>query len=233
MKVTGMLNGRCIYSCILFIAALSRSPTTAEPVNLTLYYEGLCPDCHEFILGQLWPTFGKLEEYLELDLLPFGNADMKVANGTVTFQCQHGPDECLINEVQTCAVKYVHPTRKLLDFITCMLRQPDPTQAGEPCARKVGTDWAVLNRCSQGPEGTQLLYEMGKRTQGHQPPIEYVPYVEINGYHNETMQEMAQEDLFHFVCKLLEPAPPKVCMNAATGGRCFKSAAFHFSYQRA
>ncbi|KAL3184508.1 hypothetical protein MRX96_031798 [Rhipicephalus microplus] len=128
--------------------------------------QGYVPDCHEFILGQLWPTFGKLEEYLELDLLPFGNARMKVSNGTITFYCQHGPDECLVNEVHTCAVKYVHPQRKLLDFVACTLRQDDPAQAGEPCARKVGTDWAVLDRCSRGPEGIQLPVRNGQANTG-------------------------------------------------------------------
>lgn len=230
MIATGFVSGRNIFLSVLTITALSWNPADGEPLNLTLYYEGLCPDCHEFILGQLWPTFGKLEEYLELDLVPFGNAHMKVSNGTITFYCQHGPDECFVNQVQTCAVKYVHPQRKLLDFVACMLRQDDPTQAGEPCARKVGTDWAVLDRCRRGPEGTQLLYEMGKRTREHQPPIQYVPYVEINGYHNETMQSMVEEDLFHFVCKLLEPSPPKVCTHVVVPGRrCVMSAASQFS----
>lgn len=230
MIATGFVSGRNVFLSVLAITAFSWRPANGEALNLTLYYEGLCPDCHEFILGQLWPTFGKLEEYLELDLVPFGNAHMKVSNGTITFDCQHGPDECFVNEVQTCAVKYVHPQRKLLDFVACMLRQDDPTQAGEPCARKVGMDWAVLDRCSRGPEGTQLLYEMGKRTREHQPPIEYVPYVEINGYHNETMQNMVEEDLFHFVCKLSEPSPPKVCTNVVVPGRrCVMSAASHFS----
>ncbi|XP_077517439.1 gamma-interferon-inducible lysosomal thiol reductase-like [Amblyomma americanum] len=222
MKRTGLFRGRCVALSFLVFATQLRFPALGTSINLTLYYEGLCPDCHEFILNQLWPTYAKLEEYLQLDLLPFGNADMKVSNGTITFQCQHGPDECYINEVQTCAVKYVHPTRKLLDFVDCMLRQDDPTKAGEPCAQKVGTDWPVLNRCSTGPEGTQLLYQMGKRTRGHQPPIEYVPYVEINGFHNETMQDEVQRDLLHFVCELLEPQPPKACKRSS-GGRCFTS----------
>lgn len=228
MATARFFGGRCVALSFLAFATQMWLPALGSSINLTLYYEGLCPDCHEFILNQLWPTYAKLEEYLQLDLLPFGNAEMKVSNGTITFQCQHGPDECYINEVQTCAVKYVHPTRKLLDFIACMLRQDDPTKAGEPCAQKVGTDWPVLDKCSTGPEGTQLLYQMGKRTRGHQPPIEYVPYVEINGYHNETMQNEVQNDLMHFICKLLEPQPPRVCKQAS-GGRCFIS----HVYQRA
>lgn len=183
-----------------------------EPrVNITLYYEGLCGGCHAFILNQLWPTYGRLEEYLNVDILPFGNARMKMDNGTVTFICQHGPDECYVNEVQTCAVKYVHPTKKLLDFVACMLRYPDPTKAGEPCAQKSSTDWGVLDRCSRGPEGKELLYEMGKRTRGHQPPIRYVPWVDVNGAHNDTIAARTMEDLFGFVCELLGSEKPPVC----------------------
>ncbi|XP_037503450.1 gamma-interferon-inducible lysosomal thiol reductase [Rhipicephalus sanguineus] len=180
-------------------------------VNITLYYEGLCSGCHFFILDQLHPTYVKLQDNLNVDILPFGNAKIKVVNGTVTFDCQHGPDECYINEVQTCAVKYVHPTRKLLDFVACMLSQDKPTEAGKPCAEKVGTDWGVLDRCSSGPEGTQLMYEMGKRTRDHMPRIEYVPWIEVNGAHNLTIQEKAQGQLFDFTCELLEPEAPKVC----------------------
>lgn len=199
------------------LVAASASASWWEPlkfqdrVNITLYYEGLCPGCHGFILNQLWPTYGRLEEYLNVDILPFGNARMKEVNGTIVFTCQHGPDECYVNAVQTCAVKYVHPTRKLLDFVACMLRYPDPTKAGEPCAEKVSTDWTVLDRCSRGSEGVELLYEMGKRTRGHQPPIQYVPWVDVNGVHNETISEKTMDDLFGFVCELLGSEKPPVC----------------------
>ncbi|XP_077517441.1 gamma-interferon-inducible lysosomal thiol reductase-like [Amblyomma americanum] len=207
-----MAHSTFLRDCLLvFTLIFAARASQTKVVNITLYYEGLCGGCHAFILDQLHPTYGKLEQYLNIDLLPFGNADMKKANGTVVFNCQHGPDECYINEVQTCAVQYVHPTRKLLDFVACMLSHNDPTKAGEPCAQKVGTDWGVLNRCSTGPEGTELLYEMGLRTRGHQPPIKYVPWIEVNGMHNVTIQERAQDDLFGFVCELLQPETPRIC----------------------
>uniref|UniRef100_G3MMK6 Saposin A-type domain-containing protein n=1 Tax=Amblyomma maculatum TaxID=34609 RepID=G3MMK6_AMBMU len=202
--------------CLLVLTLVfAAEASQVNVINITLYYEGLCGGCHGFILDELHPTYGKLEQYLKLDLLPFGNAQMKVVNGTVVFSCQHGPDECYVNEVQTCAVKYVHPTRKLLDFIACMLSHDDPTKAGEPCAQKVGTDWGVLNRCSTGPEGTQLLYEMGKRTREHRPSIEYVPWIEVNGVHNHTIQEQAQGNLFGFACELLEPDQPRICKKSS------------------
>ncbi|KAH7953678.1 hypothetical protein HPB49_011119 [Dermacentor silvarum] len=193
------------------VTSLLCSASSQNVVNITLFYEGLCPGCHSFILDQLHPTYGKLQDYLNVDILPFGNAHIDVVNGTVKFHCQHGPDECYINEVHTCAVKYVHPTRKLLDFVACMLSQNVPTKAGKPCAQKVGTDWGVLDRCSSGPEGTQLLLDMGKRTRNHKPPIQYVPWIEVNGAHNATIQEKAQVELFGFACELLEPDAPRIC----------------------
>lgn len=209
-----------IASVVLAVCAVSpprpfRRPAWAvTPVNVTLFYEGLCPACHHFILQQLWPTYGKLEDYVTVDLLPFGNAHMNVVNGTVTFTCQHGEEECYVNEVQTCAVKYVHPTRKLLDLVACMFQSDDPTKSGEPCAQKVDTDWPVLDKCSRGPEGTRLLWEMGNRTRGHQPTIDYVPWIEINGVHDEATSKRARKDLFGLLCELLGPQKPYVCENA-------------------
>ncbi|XP_037276392.2 gamma-interferon-inducible lysosomal thiol reductase [Rhipicephalus microplus] len=200
-----------VLAIILVVSPVLCFATHESVVNVTLYYEGLCSPSHFFILDQLHPTYIKLHGYLIIDILPFGNARMHVVNGTVTFDCQHGPDECYINEVQTCAVKYVHPTRRLLDFVACMLSQDKPSEAGEQCAEQVGTDWGVLDKCSTGPEGTELMYEMGKRTRDHQPPIEYVPWIEVNGVHNRTIQQKAQIHLFDFVCELLEPEAPRVC----------------------
>ncbi|XP_077519938.1 gamma-interferon-inducible lysosomal thiol reductase-like [Amblyomma americanum] len=221
MWAVGYLRASALLFGALVIAPHIWSTTLASSINLTLYYEGLCPDCHDIFLDQLWPTYGKLEEHLHVDLVPFGKAPANVVNGTITFKCQHGPGECYVNEVQTCAVKYVHPTRKLLDFVACMFRQEDPTKAGQPCAEKVGTYWPVLDKCSTGPEGTQLLFEMGKRTHALKPPMESVPYVQVNGVHNDTTESLAEHDLFHFACKLLQPEPPRVCSKKPGSVRCF------------
>ncbi|XP_075543518.1 gamma-interferon-inducible lysosomal thiol reductase-like [Dermacentor variabilis] len=218
----GLLFGAFVVAVQLWSSAHCTS------INITLYYEGLCADCHDFFLDQLWPTYNKLEEYLHVDLVPFGKAHMKVANGTVTFQCQHGPQECYVNEVQTCAVKYVHPVRKLLDFVACMFRQDDPTKAGQPCAEKVGTYWPVLDKCSRGPEGEKLLREMGERTLALKPPMKWVPYVQVNGAHDDVTESLVEHDLFGFACKLLEPSAPRVCRHGEFRDFDFLAQAFRF-----
>lgn len=47
----------------------------AGPVNMTLYYESLCPDCKRFFATQLYQTWQVLgTRVLNLTLVPYGNA---------------------------------------------------------------------------------------------------------------------------------------------------------------
>jgi len=45
-----------------------------DQVQLTLYIESLCPDCKNFIAEQLYPTFNKLGNIIDLRVVPYGNA---------------------------------------------------------------------------------------------------------------------------------------------------------------
>ena len=48
---------------------------SAEPVNFTLYFESLCPDCQRFFIKQLYHTYMALgEDVMNLTLVPYGNA---------------------------------------------------------------------------------------------------------------------------------------------------------------
>ena len=49
--------------------------TKAGPVNFTLYFESLCPDCQNFFKRQLHHTYMTLgETVMNLTLVPYGNA---------------------------------------------------------------------------------------------------------------------------------------------------------------
>ncbi|XP_009278103.1 PREDICTED: GILT-like protein C02D5.2, partial [Aptenodytes forsteri] len=80
-------------------ANLSRP--SATPVELSLYYESLCPACRMFLVQELFTTWLLLPtEALSITLVPYGNAEERNVSGKWHFQCQHGPEECLGNMIE-------------------------------------------------------------------------------------------------------------------------------------
>ena len=67
----------------------------AAPVNVTLYFEALCPDCKQVFLYQIWPAFERLKTsgILNLKFVPYGNAQMRQYGNQWIFYFQHGPSE--------------------------------------------------------------------------------------------------------------------------------------------
>ena len=49
-------------------------------INVNLYYEALCGGCMHFVLEEIYPTYQKLNKYINLKLLPYGNTRMATDN---------------------------------------------------------------------------------------------------------------------------------------------------------
>merc|ERR1712013_151604 len=90
----------------LFFAAITAKPANPT-VEISVYYESLCPDSIRFVNEQLFPSWKKFKNELKVDLKPFGKANFYASGSSWNFTCQHGPEECQGNKVQACILDQV------------------------------------------------------------------------------------------------------------------------------
>jgi len=62
------------FLCIYQVIECKESPK----VKVDVYYETLCPDSIQFIRRQLYPTFNKIGEIMDITLIPFGKAEVSL-----------------------------------------------------------------------------------------------------------------------------------------------------------
>lgn len=184
-----------ILAAVASVSCLELS-SISDQVNVTIYYESLCPFCRSFFQNQLNPTFAQLGgEILSLKLLPFGNAKI---TGNNTIKCQHGPKECKNNRLMACVQKYgSSSTSNIVQTLTCLFGKE-----GKTCVDKFlpEVDWRILQKCQTSSES----FEMMKEFEVESRHIRYVPWIEINGSHNDTIQEACQKDLRKCICDIYQ-----------------------------
>lgn len=180
----------------------------AKKVNVTLYYESLCPGCAEEITNEINTIVnGKtgLENITEITLVPFGNADI-ISRDPIKIECQHGDEECYGNQVEGCAIsKYTY--EKHMQFIICIediaSMQDDPfsDENVAQCAKEAEIDSEELLKCAKGDEGLLIHLQMGDKTPNHY----YVPWNEING------KTYLGDSIIEGICEIYEGEKPKIC----------------------
>ncbi|XP_029638659.1 gamma-interferon-inducible lysosomal thiol reductase [Octopus sinensis] len=173
-------------------------------VNFTLYYEALCPDCQNFIIKQLFPTFIKLKSIINLGLVPYGNAYEQKDGKSWKFTCQHGAEECSVNILETCAIHVLEDPNIYVKFIydleTCMFKIQKP----EKCVKMVMKHISKrdnLIACANGTTGIYLEHQMALKTNALPLPPMYVPWVTLNGVHSEHIQRKAENNLTDLICE--------------------------------
>lgn len=196
----------------LFLVSVALSAATAavasssdDKVQLGVYVESFCPYCQSFqttSLKTMLATPG-FWDIVNMTLVPFGNA--VIQNGQI--QCQHGPQECIGNTIECCAIKYNPDPRKYWPFVLCMEAHGDNMlQYPEQCAHDAGLDWKEIDTCYNGPIGHQCDLQAGAETPAdHQ----YVPWVVVDG-----TQLQNTNALMYQVCQDYKGAnKPAACNN--------------------
>ena len=184
----------------------------SQKVNVSVYYEVLCPDSINFVRGPMARAYEEVPEILRLELVPYGKARYEEKpDGGVTFSCQHGPDECAGNMVQACALN-LYPAEKHVDFVKCMLSRRRPHTAGPICAASLSLPYDTIEACVTGSAGQKYLKEMGQKTESLKPKLSFVPWININGQHDDRTQDESLQDLKSVVCSAFSgPAKPAKC----------------------
>ncbi|MBN3289150.1 GILT reductase, partial [Polypterus senegalus] len=184
-----------------------RASNDTEPpaamVDVSLYYESLCPGCRAFLVFQLFPTWLLLSEIMNVTLVPYGNAKEQFDGKQWQFTCQHGEQECLGNLIETCLMNVLLQPSEYIPVIFCMESSEDVVNNAEACLKLYQPDvqWDTIMNCVKGDQGNKLMHANALMTDALKPPHEYVPWVTINGEHTEELQQEAMNSLHTLVCK--------------------------------
>ncbi|NXG72992.1 GILT reductase, partial [Baryphthengus martii] len=183
------------------------SPPPAAPVELSLFYESLCPACRSFLVHQLFPAWLLLPDgVFNVTLVPYGNAQERNVSGKWQFQCQHGPEECLGNMIETCLMHEAEDFGTYFRVIFCLESGSSVTKNLEACLQVHAPqlDGGRIAACVQGDVGAALMHRNAQITEALDPPHEYVPWILINGKHTDELQAQAEASLLGLICHLYQ-----------------------------
>ncbi|KAJ8011320.1 hypothetical protein DPEC_G00056920 [Dallia pectoralis] len=181
-----------------------------QSVHVELYFESLCPGCRQFLTLVLLPTWVMLRDIMSVTLVPFGNAQESGQAPPYTFNCQHGPDECLGNMIETCIMS---ASSQALQVIYCMEASVNVVKSAQVCLELYdpSTTWDSIMGCVKGEKGNALMHQNAMKTGSLKPAHQYVPWIVINGVHTDELQDQAMGSLFTLVCSMYKGPKPVAC----------------------
>jgi len=141
----------------------------------------------------------------DVHLWPYGNAKEIQAGpaGKWQFTCQHGPNECLGNLIEACALKYITDPLEQQQFFVCMethaqgVKIPNWNSFTEKCSPDQA---ANITTCKDGDEGNALQHAIAERTDGLTPKHTHVPWFTVNGVHNQDVDDQLMNGMLEYVC---------------------------------
>uniref|UniRef100_A0AAY4EIF3 Gamma-interferon-inducible lysosomal thiol reductase n=2 Tax=Denticeps clupeoides TaxID=299321 RepID=A0AAY4EIF3_9TELE len=186
----------------------STKPNSDVPaLEVTLYYESLCPGCRAFLTEQLFPTWTMLKDIMKVHLVPYGNAEER-QNSVI---CQHGENECLGNMLESCIIHAVDHVA--FQIIYCMESSSDVLKAAQLCLQLYAPSvrWETISSCATGAVGRSLMHKNAVKTRFLEPAHTHVPWVTFNGEYRDDWEDGAMSSLFSLVCSLYKGAQPPAC----------------------
>uniref|UniRef100_A0A0K0DE87 Gamma interferon inducible lysosomal thiol reductase n=1 Tax=Angiostrongylus cantonensis TaxID=6313 RepID=A0A0K0DE87_ANGCA len=142
---------------------------------------------------------------IELTMIPFGKARCVATTGDdYECTCQHGESECLLNQLMNCVLERIGVPDRTVPIVDCIQGRNNLDDAMKSCVTNNALlDEQWMKECATGPIGRRLLAAAGLRTASLKPPLDFVPWIMIDGERNSD----AYYDLTENLCKKLKPAP--------------------------
>eukprot|EP00009_Paramoeba_aestuarina_P017762 CAMPEP_0201540330 /NCGR_PEP_ID=MMETSP0161_2-20130828/70885_1 /ASSEMBLY_ACC=CAM_ASM_000251 /TAXON_ID=180227 /ORGANISM="Neoparamoeba aestuarina, Strain SoJaBio B1-5/56/2" /LENGTH=214 /DNA_ID=CAMNT_0047947791 /DNA_START=47 /DNA_END=691 /DNA_ORIENTATION=+ len=205
------------FVALLVVVAVQGIPLPSKDgynmTDITVFYESLCPDSIGLITGSLNDAFTNVPELFYLQMFPYGNAETtKNPNGTYSFTCQHGPNECVGNQEEACVIFDFKVKEKYFPIIECMSAAKQPQNALDECSQ--GQNLTAVHECYDSGQGAELMRDSGVIQ--HQLPKQpnWIPWVLLNG-----VQTYSYGHLTRQLCSYQSPdnCPPG-CQNASPPG---------------
>ncbi len=103
-------------------AALFASAFAADKVQIQLFYESQCPGCRNMITTSFATAFAAPDflDMADVTLYPYGNAHETQSGSEWVYSCQHGTQECVYNQIETCANHYITDLITRFDYTDYM-----------------------------------------------------------------------------------------------------------------
>jgi len=150
---------------------------------------------------------GQVGQIVNLTVLPYGNAhETQNPDGSWSFTCQHGKDECAANLLETCAIYTYTNQNEWFPYFVCIEGDDDPARAGQRCAQQTSLDWSKINNCVTSSIGNQAQHQVAVATDALDH--EYTPWVVLNGKH---IPDEQTPGLLTLVCNAYTGPKPSGC----------------------
>lgn len=182
---------------ILFVISFS----SQQNISLTIHTESLCPYCQEFFTTSFAPYLSSNLSLAEITIVPYGKAK-KSSNSFLkpSITCQHGENECYGNKIELCILDSLGNSRKGHEYISCIEQfifafMKDFDKSTDYCIEDDNLR-ETIKKCANSQKGMYLLNKIGNDKSSKVP---YVPYILVNGVHNEDYEERILTNLTQFL----------------------------------
>jgi len=182
----------------------STTTAAADPVDVLVLVESLCPGCEQFIRTILTDAYFQLGPLvINLTVIPFGNAKV-VDPDTHEVKCQHGLGECDGNVYELCAIHLYPQPEQYLPFLECLTHKLNPGYdnstihpcAFKGCATEHHLSWPAIEACHKN-DYWPMLQDAAEKTPAH----DYVPWIVVEEEHVEMTEDM---DFVTVICEAFQ-----------------------------